>query len=1085
MVVLSVAGGCKPPAFVSRRTDNFTAYFNTFYNARKAYETGVEAARAEDRKVDRLRFMEVFASSPSTQTGREFESAILKSADVLRHHPASKWVDDALLLIGQSYFEQRNFVGAEQKFREVIELESSLEAEARFWLARSLIASDALVEAEEEIGSSLAEEGLERKWAAMLRLALGELRVREQDWVRAAADLAAGLERVTDKEVGARGQFLLGQVYERLGRYEEAMESYRSVDDFTPLYELSYAAKFSAVRVQGIHGDTRAALGALRRLERDDKHFGYRAELAYLRARIMQQEGRSDEAWQVYDELLYDPLYTALVNDLRGRIHYALGELYRDLDKNFVRAAAHFDTAAAQLRTQLTAGAQNRGAAGRPVSSAATRNAASDPELAPEAIVDAEKLKEAFGAFAKVQIEVARMDSLLALGRLDGEAYAARILEIRQQLAREAEAQRRLQAARQVQAAFARSAATGGDASYGQNLQNQGASGANMGNDPVNQAGFLFHLDPVRATEGKATFTQKWGDRPLVRNWRRIEAVSLAIAEGLDPAAEDEFATAAAETGDELPEVDESSIPRDSTSQARMMADLAKARYELANTLFLGISRPDSAATWYRLIIEETPKEAVAQRALYALAEVQQALGDQEAASGIFRRIIDETPDSEFAELGRSRLGLPSTRVELADTTELAEAAYDGAYSLWTGRAWEPAIDSLLTVAATYPETDIRPRSLLAVGSVFLEWSVADSLALDREIPMGVSDSVIARSGLASPPKPVVARPDSLVSTDSTAVGAAVVTTDSSRVSNPDSTAIAPPSASVDSLVVSPPSALADSLEVSPPSALVDSLEVSPPDSLLDRSLPPADSLLTTPPDSLLDRSPPTADSPSALADSLAATMGDPADELGAVAAPPVDSLAWRRIKLSDLLSRISTLFPGTPYADRATAMGKALAERLAPPPDSTLVVPGDSALVASADSAGVPVDSTVALVDSTRADPPVVEELLPDERAPWQVKESALIRPLDDAAGEWTGWLIVLQELTDLAAAPAVREQFEAQLSIFGTTEIVTGEDQGRTVAYLVLGRYETREEAEGAALQAGWAVPPSAWLLRVLILE
>lgn len=1083
LLVLVAGSACKPPDFVRRRVDNFTAYYNTFYNARKAYENGVKSTQADDRKVDRLRFMEIFSTVSGPQSGRDFENAIRKSADVLRDHPESKWVDDALLLIGQSYFQQRNFVGAEQKFREVIDLGTSLEAEGRFWLARTLIAAGSLEAAEGAIGESLAEEGLDRKWEAMLRLALGELRVREQDFERAAEDLGAGLERVNDREVGARAQFLLGQVLERLGRYEESVRAYRRVDSFTPPYELSYAARYSAVRVQGLHVDEAAALREIRRLERDGKHFGYRAELAYLRGRVLQAQGRADDAWQIYDELLYDPLFASLVNDLRGRIHYALGELYRDLDRDFVRAAAHFDTASAQLRTQLSSGLQAMGAPGRPVSGANTAGAAADPRLAPEAIVDGDEQKEAFGAYAKVWTDVARMDSLLALGRLDDEAYAVRILEIRQQLAREAEEQRRLQEARQVQAAFARSAATGGDGGFNPNAPPSGGAG-NFANDPSNQAGFLFHKDAARAEEGMAAFRQKWGDRPLVRNWRRIEAVTLALAEGLDPEAPDEFSDGT-ETGEnELPEVDESAIPRDSTSQARMVAELARARYELANTLFLAISRPDSAAAWYRMILEETPREPVAQRALYALAEVQQALGDEAAAQGIFRRIVDETPDSEFADLGRTRLGLPPRIVAAADTAALAEAAYAKAYALWSERRWTDAIDSLLTVASDYPASVVRPRSLLAVGSVFIDWSVSDSLALDRPIPMGVADSVLVRSGIAAPPgrtgvvsaPPVDANP-SVAAADSAdgagAPSAPVVIKRPRRAAETDSI-----STVVDSLGTraQPPGTIADS------TAVADSVAVD------------ADSTSSAAPGS-------------SRADSLA-VRAEPPDRPATTAARvvEVDSLAWRRIDVRKLLTTVGSLFRGTPHAERAGAMAAAVEELLKPAvPDSSsatdsTAVPDPS--VATADSLALPADS-LARADSLSSggvSPPdaqvadslvdaamsAVPEVGPDGvREPWVTKESALIRPLDDVAGEWTGWMIVLQELDDLALAPAVRERYEMRLREYGTTEILMGEEQGRAVIHIALGRFETREEAEAAAERAGWAVPPTAWLLHVLTLE
>jgi len=129
---------------VGRGFDNFTAYYNTFYNAKKSFDKAVDASVREDRPVDRSVYLQVFETIDGSPGARDFESAVKKSADVLRGHPDSKWVDDALLLIGKSYFYTGNTVGAEQKFREVVEGGSSLEDEARFWLALTLMAQGSL-----------------------------------------------------------------------------------------------------------------------------------------------------------------------------------------------------------------------------------------------------------------------------------------------------------------------------------------------------------------------------------------------------------------------------------------------------------------------------------------------------------------------------------------------------------------------------------------------------------------------------------------------------------------------------------------------------------------------------------------------------------------------------------------------------------------------------------------------------------------------------------------------------------------------------------------------------------------------------
>ena len=54
-------------------------------------------------------------------------------------------------------------------------------------------------------------------------------------------------------------------------------------------------------------------------MERDDKNYDHRAELAYLRAMVLQASGSYDDALDVFYELLYDP--TANGGSIRGQVH--------------------------------------------------------------------------------------------------------------------------------------------------------------------------------------------------------------------------------------------------------------------------------------------------------------------------------------------------------------------------------------------------------------------------------------------------------------------------------------------------------------------------------------------------------------------------------------------------------------------------------------------------------------------------------------------------------------------------------------------------------------------------------------------
>ena len=194
--------------------------------------------------------------------------------------------------------------------------------------------------------------------------------------------------------------------------------------------------------------------------------------------------------------------------------------------------------------------------------------------------------------------------------------------------------------------------------------------------------------------------------------------------------------------------MDYADVPRDSASRVYMEAERALVRYELGNVLFLSMERPDSAASWYRMVIDETGDLPVAQRAYYALAEVQQALGDQASAERLYREVLDLYPESDFANQVRERLGLAQQVVEVSDSLALAEAAYREAYRMWQGEDYEQAVTDMVMIAANYSVPDMAPRALLATGTIYLEWAEREQLDIYALPPPGVPDSILLAQGL-------------------------------------------------------------------------------------------------------------------------------------------------------------------------------------------------------------------------------------------------------------------------------------------------------------------------------------------------
>jgi len=714
--VCSVLWGCGSSSFVGRQYNNFTAYYNTFYNANQAFEKGLKSIRETDRTVDRRRYLPVFRA-PSGQAARSsFEEAVQKSADVLREHPSSKWVDDALLLIGKSYFYQENYVGAAQKFREVLALERGRKAEARFWLARTLTTNGRLAEAAETLRLGEPDEAPENPWTARMYLVRGQLLVRQQQWEEAETALERGLSGDLPDEIAGRGAFLLGQVRETMGAPAEARPAYRRVQDHDPSYELSFAARISEIELQGQHGNAGRALERLRDMKADDKHLENRGEISLVQARVHRALGRPDDAREALRNALYGREEgPSQSGGARGYLHYELATLYRDVYENFDRAAAHLDTAS----TELSGPGSQR----------------DERQRLPSVPGELEARATQFQNLARQGREVARMDSLLRLGRMDEQQFRSYVDSLRRRRAEER--------AQQSEDRESRRRRFRGEARTRPEDRERPAPAAQTRSS---DAGFLFHQDPTRVQEGQRRFEETWGDRPRVDNWRRRVAMQRAEASDEDADAP----TADAAPDEESPRVPEaagqsstggrgaagldlSAVPRDSASLSKMEAERAVAQYELANALFLVAGRPDSAATWYRRILQESGDQTVARRALYALGEAYRAQGDTTASRQAFERLVDEHPSTPLARRARQQLGRQLPQPDPArNRAALADSAYAQAYGQWQQGAWWSGLNGLLDVARTYPESGAAPRALLAAGILYWQRLQADSVRPPR-----------------------------------------------------------------------------------------------------------------------------------------------------------------------------------------------------------------------------------------------------------------------------------------------------------------------------------------------------------------
>lgn len=191
------------------------AYYNTFYLARKYYNLGVNAEKKNT--TGRL--------APEATT--QFDKAIKQAEKILTRYPNSKWVDDALFLMGRAHFGREDYSAARQRFEELLTRlpDSEFAAQARFWIGRTHFAGNDYVKAA-EVFEELEAAGLDPAWGDDVVYFLGEISFAQEDYSGAVERYRDLIERYPN---GRRASDALGRIGDALfarRQYAEARESY-------------------------------------------------------------------------------------------------------------------------------------------------------------------------------------------------------------------------------------------------------------------------------------------------------------------------------------------------------------------------------------------------------------------------------------------------------------------------------------------------------------------------------------------------------------------------------------------------------------------------------------------------------------------------------------------------------------------------------------------------------------------------------------------------------------------------------------------------------------------------------------------
>ena len=306
------------------------AYYNTFFNAKLNYDEAVKAQK-NSKSTSRL----------SGNIKQKYQKAIDKSWKLIKiYGDSNKYADDALLLIGKSYYQMQQYVKAERVLTQFLQkyLRSEHIPEAKLWLARTYIAEGRKDEALDILNTLLGEK-LPRNLAAEAFYILGELYYEQEDYENAIKYLEQCVRVTRDDGMKGDALYMMGESYYNLQDYDNSMASFLKLSklDIPPIREYEAKAKVVESLIELKRYDE--AENILKKMLRSQRFKKQYSLIETRLANLYEIQGQTDFARDYYYEIIHK--YPR--SEGASLCYYYLGQLYEFEYGNLDSAKAYYD----------------------------------------------------------------------------------------------------------------------------------------------------------------------------------------------------------------------------------------------------------------------------------------------------------------------------------------------------------------------------------------------------------------------------------------------------------------------------------------------------------------------------------------------------------------------------------------------------------------------------------------------------------------------------------------------------------------------------------------------------------------------
>ncbi len=337
--------GCSGPVgeYFSTRYENSMGYFNTYYNTKKTFnETIVEIEKSPPKSKDTNYFAE-YKISQNTQN--KLTIVIEKASKIIQFYPRSRWIDDAIMMIGEAYYYQTDHNLAMKQFSSLITIfpKSPYVWRAHLLTAKSLYHISKPLDAVSYIQKyiQLAVEEDEEDISAESYFLAGQIYFEARDFIRADKWFASAIDIKGDKVLRAYACYQRARSLEYMGDYSNANKSYIQVLDYKPDYNLKFRARLNYGRTLSVLGKYKEAFNEFEDLYDEQYPPELQSQVELEIANTYAAMGNYNKALDKYE--MVDSLYKR--TDAAAKSFYNRGVYYESKMNDYSEAKFYYDKA--------------------------------------------------------------------------------------------------------------------------------------------------------------------------------------------------------------------------------------------------------------------------------------------------------------------------------------------------------------------------------------------------------------------------------------------------------------------------------------------------------------------------------------------------------------------------------------------------------------------------------------------------------------------------------------------------------------------------------------------------------------------